>query len=344
MKKKAIITLTLILVFTMCFGLTGCGNNDNDGTEAKKTIILAHTMAEDTCFGAMTDAFKEKLDESGLFDLQIYPAAQLGSENESIQAMQNGSITIFPTYTGSYSAYTAPCYVFDRMFSYDDIDVARAVLDDEEFFNIFAKEMEAYNVKVLDFADMGFRKVTSNKKVETKADLKGLIIRTIENPIHMEVWRNVGANPTPVAFTELYSALQQGVAEAQENTVEVSYSAKVYEQQKYIIDANHLLHPIMFGMNLDFWNSLTEEEQKVVQEATEYAAEKTREATDSATEKYYEIFDEAGCEHIGISDELREDFREAAVSSWEMVKEKVSPQLYEAYVTAIERAETQSAN
>jgi tripartite ATP-independent transporter DctP family solute receptor len=349
MKKRISIVLILALMLSL---LVGCGGASEDktgtaGTDStnstadtgQKKFIIAHSMATDTCFGALTDAFEKSLTDSGLFTVEVYPAAQLGSDTECIQNMQLGSISLYPTYSGTYSSYAPPCYIFDRMFSFKSKEIARAVYQDEDFLAVFDQEMQKSGIKVLGIGDMGFRQVTASRPLNTVADFKGLIIRTVENPILMAAWKSIGANPTPVQFTELYSALQQGVCEAQENPAEVTYSSKLYEQQKYIVDTNHIAHAIIFGMGIDYWNALTDEEKAAVETAAKAALEAEREATDANQSRDLKVFEDAGVQQINLSDDVRAELQSKMTDSWKLVEEKVSPELYDAYVSAIEKAE-----
>ena len=344
--KKLARMAAVVGVISLILGLTGCGNSSStnpaasDDTPAKKSFIIAHAMSEDTCFKNMTDAMEEVLTASGYFDVQVYPAAQLGSDVEGIQATQSGNITFYPTYSGTFASYASPFYVFDKMFAFDDINIGRAVADNQEFLAILNKELESNNTKLvcLGLADMQFRRVSANKTFESLDDFNGLKIRVVDNPIYLKAWKAIGASPTPLSFTELYSGLQQGVIDAQENTPEVTYSCKAYEVQKYIIDTNHLLHYIAMNINADFYNSLTAEERAVVDEAAAAGIKACREAVDASIEKYYSIFAEAGCEHVGIDEALLEQIKASVEPTWTEVESKISPELYAAYNKAIEDA------
>lgn len=337
--KKAKRTLAMILATVMSLALVACGNTNSADTSAeKKQFIIAHAMTEESCFGDMTDAIEKVLTDSGLFDVQVYPNAQLGSDSEGIQATQSGNITLYPTYHGTWASYASPFYVFDRMFATSDGDVARAVADDEEFLAVLNTELEGSGVYCLGLSDMGFRKMTCNKPINSLDDLKGIKIRVVENPIYLAAWSAIGCNPTPVAFTELYSSLQQGVVDAQENPIEVTYSCKAYEAQKYIVDTNHIFHYIAMNINRDYMNNLTDEERAVVEEAVKAGIDASRAKTDNAADERLALFAEAGCEHVSIPDDVVAQIKEIAAGTWGEAEQKVSPELYAAYTTALERA------
>ena len=109
--------------------------------------------------------------------------------------------------------------------------------------------------KLLGYADQGFRVMSTNKNVKSIKDFKGQKIRTMENSYHLKFWKTLGANPTPMTFSEVYIGLQQGTIDAQENPYEVIVSSKLYEQQDYVVETNHLPHYISLIVSDEFYNS-----------------------------------------------------------------------------------------
>ena len=112
-------------------------------------------------------------------------------------------------------------------------------------------------------SDQNFRVMTTNKKIESLDDFKGQKIRTMENKYHLAFWQSIGANPTPMAFSEVYIGLQQGTIDAQENPYEVIVSGKIYEQQDYVVKTNHLPHLLSMIVNEDFYNRLSTKDKKI---------------------------------------------------------------------------------
>ena len=120
--------------------------------------------------------------------------------------------------------------------------------------------------ELLGYADQGFRVMTTNKKIESLADFNGQKIRTMENSYHMTYWKALGASPTPMTFSEVYIGLQQGTIDAQENPYEVIVSNKLYEQQDYVVETNHLPHLILLIVSEEFMKGLTDEQQQIIRE------------------------------------------------------------------------------
>ena len=116
-------------------------------------------------------------------------------------------------------------------------------------------------------ADQGFRVLSTNKKITEPADFKGQKIRTMENSYHLAFWKSLNANPTPMSFSEVYIGLQQHTIDAQENPYEVIVSNRLYEQQDYVVETNHLPHLISMIVNDEFFRNLSEEEQEIMTQA-----------------------------------------------------------------------------
>lgn len=138
------------------------------------------------------------------------------------------------------------------------------MIDDESFGRKISGVYEEGGYKLLGIADHGFRVMSTNKKVASIDDFKGQKIRTMENPYHLDFWKSIGANPTPMSFAEVYIGLQQNTIDAQENPYEVIVANRLYEQQDYIVETNHLPHLITLIMNDDFYEDMPLANQKIV--------------------------------------------------------------------------------
>ncbi len=333
-----VLTLIMVLSFAGCGDSPESGGNDGSDGADKKKFTIAHVVSTDTCYGEMCDAIEKTMEDSGLFDVDVYPNASLVGDSEGVQAVQAGTISMYISACGSYAPYAAPFFVYDKMFAIDNEEIGRKVANDKELWAVLNSELEQYNIKVLGMGDMGFRKLTANKKINAISDLNDIKLRVQENPIYVVAWKALGINPTPVSYTEIYSSLQQGVIAAQENPVELCYATKVYEVQKYIIDTNHLFHNLPIAVNLDYYNSLTDEERAVVEDAVAAGVEACQAATDQHSEELYQVFEDAGCQHIQIDSAVRDEMKKRMSESWSEVESRVSPELWKAYDDAIKRA------
>ena len=154
--------------------------------------------------------------------------------------------------------------------------------------------------KLLGYADQGFRVMSTNKNVKSINDFKGQKIRTMENSYHLKFWKTLGANPTPMTFSEVYIGLQQGTIDAQENPYEVIVSSKLYEQQDYVVETNHLPHYISLIVSDEFYQGLTKEQQKIIDQAAKTAQEKARESADDRRIQRQKVLEDEGMQIVDV--------------------------------------------
>jgi TRAP-type C4-dicarboxylate transport system substrate-binding protein len=154
----------------------------------------------------------------------------------------------------------------------------------------------------------------------------------MENSYHLAFWKCLKANPTPMSFSEVYIGLQQNTIDAQENPYEVIVSNRLYEQQDYIIETNHLPHLISLIVNDDFYGDLPEEQQEIMMEAAALATEYARNASDERITDRKNIILESGTEIITLSQETRDEIRQAAKPVYDSIRENVSEEIYDSYM------------
>ena len=164
------------------------------------------------------------------------------------------------------------------------------------------------------------------------ADFKGQKIRTMENSYHMNFWKTLKAAPTPMTFSEVYIGLQQGTIDAQENPYEVIVSNRLYEQQDYVVNTNHLPHLISLIVSDEFFDGLPEESQEIIMEAAEIAKEEARQASDDRIAKKIKIIEDSGTEIVELDDSLRKEMREAAQPVYDEIEKDVNREIVEAYL------------
>ena len=169
--------------------------------------------------------------------------------------------------------------------------------------------------------------------------MNGVTLRTMENKYHMALWRDIGANPTPLAFNELYTALQQGTADGQENPIELIHSQKFYEQQKYVVYTNHILQTIVWIMNEGFYTSLPEDMKAIVDEGSKLAIAYANQFQDDNVANYIKTIGDYGVSFIELTPEERQAFADAAKPVLEMVEKDCDPEVYSAYMAAVEATE-----
>lgn len=314
------------------------GSGSGSGSGETYIITLTHATAETTSLHAGSVAFKEYVEEhsDGRILVNIYPNAQLGADRETIEGVQTGEITMMSSSNAVQVNFVPDAVIFDVPFCFEDTETARATLTDENFVNAIAASYADAGFHYIGTSDQGFRTLTANKEIRTPADCQGLTIRTMENKYHMATWEAIGANPTPLAFNELYTALQQGTVDAQENPIELIYSQKFYEQQKYVIGTNHILQTIVWIMNEDFYESLPDDLKTVVDEAGAYATQAANDYQDENLAANTQAIKDYGVEFIELTSEESAAFADATSSIGEMIKADCSAEVYDAFTAAVE--------
>ena len=219
--------------------------------------------------GAGAKGFEEELNRlaPGRFKVQHFPGGSLGGEREMVESLQLGTLQMAITGTAIIGNFVPEMMVMDMPFLFRDAAHARATLDGQIGRDLLAK-LPQRGLVGLTLGEIGFRHMTDNKRpIRTVDDLKGLKIRTMENPVHLAAFRALGAQPTPMAWTEVITALQQGTIDGQENPISILVSAKLWETQKYVTLTRHVFTPIAFTMSGMFFDKLPPADQEIMRKA-----------------------------------------------------------------------------
>ncbi|MBI2277049.1 MAG: DctP family TRAP transporter solute-binding subunit [Dechloromonas sp.] len=241
--------------------------------QAQTVLKIGYTATNDSHYGVAANVFGEELAKrtNGRYKLQQFPSSALGGEREMIEAVQLGTQDLVITSTGPVGNFVADTRLFDIPFLFRDYEHARKVLDGPIGQGVL-KKFPGKGLIGLAWLENGFRHVTNSKHpVNGPEDLKGLKIRTMENKVHMEAFKTLGALPTPMAMNELFTALQQGTVDGQENPVPVILSNKLYTVQKNVSLTGHVYSPAMLLMSPEIWNKLSEADRSAFQEAAKLA-------------------------------------------------------------------------
>jgi len=278
---------------------------------AQTVIRINISMPQNGHHGVAIDTFAEELERltDGRYDVQTFYAGSLGAERESIEGVQLGTLEMTFTSTGPVPNFVPELAILDIPYLFRDYEHARGVLDSEIGDELLSR-FEAHGIKGLAWADNGFRHMTNNvRPITSPDDLDGLKMRTMENPIHIAAYREFGILPTPMAFTEVFAALQQGVVDGQENPLSVIESNNFQEVQRYLTLTGHVFSPCVFLMNLDLFNSLPPEDQEAFIAAAKAGAAANRARVDEDEKNAIEIMRSQGMEIIEDID------REAFISA-----------------------------
>lgn len=236
---------------------------------AVKTLRFADALNDDNplSMGMVNVAKLVNEKSKGQLKIDVYANSQLGVDRALVEGMQMGTIDMVVTGSAPLAGFVPPLQVIDLPFMFKSYDSAHSVLDGP-FSDDLKKLFDGKGFRALSFWEIGFRQVTNSKRpIKTPEDVKGLKIRVVENPIHQMTWTLLGAQPTPMAMTEVYNALQQRTIDAQENPANLLISEKLYEVQKYASLTGHVYTAAVPMISDKAWNSLTPDEQKIIADA-----------------------------------------------------------------------------
>lgn len=208
--------------------------------------------------------------------IDVFGNSQLGNERDMIEGLQLGTLEMCLVSTAPLSGFTSDFLVFDLPYIFADTATARGCVD-SEIGQGMLDALSEVGIKGLVYYENGFRNTTNSLlPIEHPEDLQGVKIRTMENPIHMDTFREMGADPTPMAFGELFTALQQKTIDGQENPLANVYLSKFYEVQTYLSMTEHFYAPAPLIMSLEAFENLPAEYQTALVECAQEAREYER--------------------------------------------------------------------
>lgn len=248
------------------------------GLSAQTTLKMNITVPQNSHYGNAVDAFAKEVEArtSGRYKIQNFYAGALGAERESVEAVQLGTLDLVLTSTGPLPNFVPEVAVLDIPFLFRDYAHARAVLDGPIGQELLAK-FESKGLKALAWGENGFRHMTNSKHpVQGPGDLKGLKLRTMENPIHIQAYKGFGIIPTPMAITEVFTALQQGTVDGQENPISVIQSQKFDQVQKYLTLTGHVYSPAVILMSKAAFDKLAPADKQHFLDAAKEAVKANR--------------------------------------------------------------------
>lgn len=369
---KKIIALTLALV--MVFALAACGAGSTTTTAPASAAATTETaeaapaattaeIVDDTtglkipcepitlsmgCSGTMDgtasgiaiDKYLAELKDwtDGNFVINFYPSGQLGGDAELIEGVQMGSVDIFMGAPSTQIGLIPELAILDISGLYENIDQCNAVLGGG-LLDILAPYYKNANLRLLTCFATSFRITSSNKPLDSMDALKGLKIRTQENKYHMAFWKALGANPTPLAFGELYIALQQGMMDAQENPWVSYVGAKLCEVQSNMTFTNHIPFMLTLVCSESKYQSLSDAQKQALDQFC-YSLQKEISATSPADDlRMQQMCEEQyGLVCADLADDIRAAYPAATQAVVDLMKQDVDPALVDSYVAAAQAA------
>jgi tripartite ATP-independent transporter DctP family solute receptor len=254
----AALTVSLLLVW---------GADVLAGGVIKLGVVTKPGSAQNVC----AEKFKELVESRSDYEVKIFHSASLGTETEILQQIQMNSVQMGVITSGPFDVFVPEARVIDYPFLFANSTEADQVLDGPAG-QALLKALERARFKGLAYSENGFRHLTNNvRPVHTVDDVKGLKIRVMESILHKELWRVLGANPTPMGWP-IYTELQQGTIDAQENPLWVIWNYKLFEVQKYMSLTGHVYSAHIDVASLDWFKSLSAKDQEMIVQAMKEAA------------------------------------------------------------------------
>ena len=241
---------------------------------AQTVLKIGYATSKESHYGVGTAAFCDEVEKgtAGRYKCQQFPASALGGEREMIEAVQLGTQDMVNTSTGPLGNFVPEVKIVDIPFLFRDYDHARKTMDGPIGQDLL-KKMQAKGLVGLAWTENGFRHMTNNKRpINQASDAAGLKVRTMENKVHMEGYKTFGLLPTPMAWPEVYGALQQGTVDGQENPIPVILSAKLAQVQKHLSLTGHVYSPAALILSPAVWGKLSDADKKVFTDAAQKAA------------------------------------------------------------------------
>ena len=261
--------------------------------------------------------------------IQVFPSAQLGTGKDMIEAVVFGSQAMATEGAAMFSQWSPRLSIMEAPYIFRDVDhmykVMRGPIGQEMQDELVAKR----GLRSLGVLYYGVRHLTANKPVTKPEDVKGMKLRVPEVPLYLEMARAWGANPTPMAFAELYLALKQGTVDAQENPIPTINSGKFYEVQKYLVLTGHIMVPQFHAISDKLWKSLSPADQKILQDAVD---EGIAFSNDMLIKQEQSLVDEFKKKGMQVITPDVEAFRKASMTAIPKLEEKWGKGLYEKIV------------
>ena len=312
--------MSLALVFILVLGMAACGSGSKDGEggtggatggaldqpptpENPVTLKLGHAYALEDNIHKASLKFSELVKErtNGAIIIDCYGAGQLGTTSECIESVVNGNQAIAAEAINVLDTFQPLADIESYPFLFDSADNLVAFLESDLADELW-EEIGGDYFKIIGAQYRGARYLQTTKPVRNINDLKGLKLRTASMPILNRPWAILGCSTTPMDFSELYTGLQQGAVEGQENPLFTSYAAGFADVEKYLANTQHVFGIVAFAFNKPLWESFSDEQRQILTEtAEEVAAWRTQLEIDSE-EEYIQDFLDAGLEWVEIED------------------------------------------
>lgn len=328
---KKLLAILLIVVFVLV-SVVGCTGKEAAATPAEPIVLnLATCVTEDSTLGKACTEFKKYVEErsEGQIIVNILPNSQYGGDIESTVAVAMGTIQMCPAVTSVLTPYCDDFMILDLPFLFISRDASYAALDGD-LGNALNANLGDLGLVNLGYNDNGLRQITNNARpINVPADLKGVKMRVMESPVYIRMFELLGANPVPMSFSGVFTALQHGTVDGQENGVSLIYDSKFHEVVKYLSLTGHVYSVNANLINKTFYTGLPADLQKIIADGVKIElVDYQRELESSADANYIQKLKDAGMVVNEITPENMLKFREAVATMFNEYKANVNPELF----------------
>lgn len=275
------------------------------------------------------ERFKDLVEEKsgGNITVRLFPGGVLGGDLQTLSALQGGTVEMTVMNAGLLAGVAPDFALADLPFLYDTPEQADAVMDGP-FGTALMEQLPAHNLAGLAYWELGFRQLTNNRRPVTKVeDIAGLKIRVVQQPVMIDLFNALGANAVPMPFPEVYTALETGAIDGQENPLPNILATKFYEVQDYLTITNHVYNPQIVLVSGKFWDGLNDEEKQLLRDAATEARDFQRQTSRAQSAEALAQLKEEGMEVTELPPEEMAKLREKAQPVVDRHKQDATPEL-----------------
>ena len=337
--KKWLCLVSLVVISSLLL-VTGCSSQksagDNKAAGATKVMKMGSANAKDRSLNKGLYKFGEIVEKetNGAIKVEVFTDGLLGGDRQVLEALQMNTVQGTIVSTGVVAAFAPRFDAFDLPYLFKDKQTAYKVFDGPIGDEVL-KDLPSAKLVGLGYWENGFRHVTNNKRpIMTAEDFKGLKLRTLESKVHVEFWKMMGANPTPMSFSQLYSALEQGVVDGQENPYGNVVMSKFFEVQKYLTNTGHVYNSNVFIVSKDFYDSLSDKEKEIVKKAAIEARDYQRKLNEEEDQTSVAFLTEKGMKINDLNPGEKEKIMQMVQPLYKSVAQQIGGDLVDRLVAA----------
>jgi tripartite ATP-independent transporter DctP family solute receptor len=314
---------------------------DTKQADSKQFLFRASTpAAEGSIIHKVFLLWKDEIEKksNGRIKVEVYTGSTLvNGDQEGIEGVQRGDIAYVSPSSAPFLGFVPSVALFDLPFLYPTLDTAFEVGNNGEVAKSIKQDLEKQGLILVGVVPTGYRELTTkNTNVKSPDDLKGLKIRTQQNKNHIAMWKALGANPTPISFSELYTALQQGTVDAQENPLSINYDSKFFEVQKYTILTGHIANMGLTVFSKKIYDKLPVDLQKVVIDVSKDVNEKSFKIYKDEIGSYVQKLRDKGMTVVELTPEQKKLFQEKAKPAAEEIGKQVGKDKVDALLKEVD--------